>query len=272
MLAKVRDGSRQLRREIPAHALFAIWCRVASRLDLRVARLIGCRRSIRETGARSMRVVAGELRGRRLCSAPGRETRPTSERARAGLFDWLGPRVAGARVLDLFAGTGALGIEALSRGASDAVFVERSRGALRALRENLADAGARARARASSSATSARGLGARVLAGASASTSCLPIRPTRADWLARLLACNGLAELLESRCDRDRRALALRSPAGARGAAALRGSKRYGETAFDWYERRRPRRPSREGRNHERETRRGVSRRASIRSRTGTST
>src|SRR5882762_4711784 len=144
MLAKVCDGSRQLRREFPAHALFAVWCRVARRLDLRVARLIGCRRSVRETGARFMRVVAGELRGRRLSSPPGRETRPTSERARAGLFDWLGARVAGARVLDLFAGSGALGIEALSRGASESVFVESNGAAVRAVRENLAGLGATA--------------------------------------------------------------------------------------------------------------------------------
>ena len=77
-----------------------------------------------------MRVVAGELRGRRMHSVPGRDTRPTSDRARAGLFDWLGGRADDARVLDLFAGTGALGIEALSRGAREAVFVERGRGAL----------------------------------------------------------------------------------------------------------------------------------------------
>src|SRR5499427_9858939 len=110
---------------------------VGHRLDPRFVRLVGCRALGPRTGASSMRVVSGELRGRRLLAAPGRETRPTSDRAKAGLFDWIGPRVAGARVLDLFAGTGALGIEALSRGAREAVFVERSRGALRALRRNL---------------------------------------------------------------------------------------------------------------------------------------
>jgi 16S rRNA (guanine(966)-N(2))-methyltransferase RsmD len=95
-----------------------------------------------------MRVVAGELRSRRLHTVAGRETRPTSDRARAGLFDWLGPRrLDGARVLDLFAGTGALGIEALSRGASEAVFVERARGALRVLRRNLDELGLDERAR-----------------------------------------------------------------------------------------------------------------------------
>jgi 16S rRNA (guanine966-N2)-methyltransferase len=83
-----------------------------------------------------MRVIAGRLGGRRLRSPPGRRTRPTSERVREALFSMLG-EVSGARVLDLYAGTGALGIEALSRGAASAVFVERDAAAARVLRENL---------------------------------------------------------------------------------------------------------------------------------------
>ncbi|HEV2974681.1 MAG TPA: 16S rRNA (guanine(966)-N(2))-methyltransferase RsmD [Solirubrobacteraceae bacterium] len=83
-----------------------------------------------------MRVVAGELGGRRLQAPRGRGTRPTSERVREALFAMLGD-VERASVLDLFAGSGALGIEALSRGAADAVFVERDALALRALRANL---------------------------------------------------------------------------------------------------------------------------------------
>lgn len=71
-----------------------------------------------------MRVIAGRLGGRRLKAPPGRTTRPTSERVREALFSMLGA-VEGTSVLDLFAGTGALGIEALSRGAQSAVFVER---------------------------------------------------------------------------------------------------------------------------------------------------
>jgi 16S rRNA (guanine(966)-N(2))-methyltransferase RsmD len=86
-----------------------------------------------------MRVVAGRLRGRRLHAARGRTTRPTTDRARAGLFDWLGARVAGARILDLYAGTGSLGIEALSRGAEHVTFVERDPGARAALERNRAD-------------------------------------------------------------------------------------------------------------------------------------
>lgn len=88
-----------------------------------------------------LRVIAGELRGRRLVAPPGRSTRPTRGRIRESLFDLLAGTPEGARVLDLFAGSGALGIEALSRGASHAVFVESARAPLRALRENLATLG-----------------------------------------------------------------------------------------------------------------------------------
>jgi 16S rRNA (guanine(966)-N(2))-methyltransferase RsmD len=83
-----------------------------------------------------MRVIAGELGGRRLQAPRGSSTRPTSDRVREALFAMLGV-LAGASVLDLFAGSGALGIEALSRGAAEAVFVERSEPALRALGANL---------------------------------------------------------------------------------------------------------------------------------------
>lgn len=84
-----------------------------------------------------MRVIAGSAKGVRLAPVPA-GIRPVSDRAREGLFSSLGAELVQARVLDLFAGTGALGIEALSRGASRAVFVERNRAAIRALRENLA--------------------------------------------------------------------------------------------------------------------------------------
>ena len=83
-----------------------------------------------------MRVIAGTLGGRRLKAPAGRATRPTSDRVREALFATLG-EIGGARVLDVFAGTGALGIEALSRGAARAVFVERDAGAAAVLRENL---------------------------------------------------------------------------------------------------------------------------------------
>jgi 16S rRNA (guanine966-N2)-methyltransferase len=84
-----------------------------------------------------MRVIAGSAKGIRLARVPA-GVRPVSDRAREGLFSSLGAWVPGAKVLDLFAGTGALGIEALSRGAERATFVERARPALGTLRENLA--------------------------------------------------------------------------------------------------------------------------------------
>jgi len=84
-----------------------------------------------------MRVIAGTHGGRRLKAPGGRRTRPTSDRVREALFAMLGP-LAGELVLDLFAGTGALGIEALSRGAGRAVFVERDGAAAAVLAENLA--------------------------------------------------------------------------------------------------------------------------------------
>jgi 16S rRNA (guanine966-N2)-methyltransferase len=86
-----------------------------------------------------MRVVAGVYGGRRLRAPRGQATRPTSDRVREALFSTLGDVVVGAQVLDLFAGSGALGIEALSRGAAGAVFVERDPTVVAVLRANLSD-------------------------------------------------------------------------------------------------------------------------------------
>jgi len=82
-----------------------------------------------------VRVIAGIAKGRRLRAASG--TRPTADSVKEALFSTLGPRVAGSRVLDLYAGSGALGIEALSRGAETATFVERDPRAVSAIRSNL---------------------------------------------------------------------------------------------------------------------------------------
>ncbi|MDI3522165.1 MAG: hypothetical protein PWP43_347 [Bacillota bacterium] len=84
-----------------------------------------------------MRIIAGRERGRRLLCPAGRRVRPTSDRVREALFDILQHRVPGAKVLDLFAGTGALGIEALSRGARCAVFVDNHPASLAVVRANL---------------------------------------------------------------------------------------------------------------------------------------
>jgi 16S rRNA (guanine(966)-N(2))-methyltransferase RsmD len=93
-----------------------------------------------------MRVIGGEFRSRRLSSIPGLATRPTPDRLRETLFDILGAQVEGAVFLDAYAGTGAVGIEALSRGAARAVFIERGRAAVKVLRENLASLGIEDRA------------------------------------------------------------------------------------------------------------------------------
>jgi len=88
-----------------------------------------------------MRIVAGLYGGRRIRAPSGDTTRPTVERVREALFNRLGREVLGARVLDAYAGSGALGIEALSRGARSAVFVEKARSAAQVLRANLASIG-----------------------------------------------------------------------------------------------------------------------------------
>ena len=84
-----------------------------------------------------LRIVAGNWRSRLLDIADVEGLRPTSERIRETLFNWLAPTLHGSRCLDLYAGTGALGLEALSRGAAEAVFVERSPVAARQLQKNI---------------------------------------------------------------------------------------------------------------------------------------
>jgi 16S rRNA (guanine(966)-N(2))-methyltransferase RsmD len=88
-----------------------------------------------------MRIIAGSFRSRALEAPAGLATRPTSDRLRETLFNVLAPRIKGAAFLDLYAGSGAVGIEALSRGAAQAVFVERAPAALKVVRANLARLG-----------------------------------------------------------------------------------------------------------------------------------
>lgn len=85
-----------------------------------------------------MRVIAGKYRSRVLHAPRGQDTRPTSDRLRETLFNVLAPRLEGAVFLDLYAGSGAVGMEALSRGAREAIFVERAEAPLKAIRANLA--------------------------------------------------------------------------------------------------------------------------------------
>jgi 16S rRNA (guanine966-N2)-methyltransferase len=94
----------------------------------------------------SMRVIGGEFRSRALKSLPGLDVRPTPDRLREALFNVLAPRIQGITFADLYAGTGAVGIEALSRGALKAIFVEQSHAAVRVIRENLRELGIGTRA------------------------------------------------------------------------------------------------------------------------------
>lgn len=88
-----------------------------------------------------MRIIAGKAKGMRLTSVPGMQTRPTADRVREALFSILGPAVAGSRFLDLYAGNGAVGLEALSRGAERVIWVEMNRGATRTIRTNVEKTG-----------------------------------------------------------------------------------------------------------------------------------
>ena len=93
-----------------------------------------------------MRVIGGEFRSRRLKSLPGLDTRPTPDRLRETLFNVLAARIADSVFMDIYAGTGAVGIEALSRGARRCVFIEKDRRAVEVIRENLATLGLESRA------------------------------------------------------------------------------------------------------------------------------
>jgi len=88
-----------------------------------------------------MRIIAGEMRGRQLKTVEGIQTRPTSDKVKGAIFNILGNKVLDARVLDLFAGTGNLAIEALSRGSHDAVLVEKSRDAHQVIQKNIEQMG-----------------------------------------------------------------------------------------------------------------------------------
>ena len=88
-----------------------------------------------------LRVIGGALRGRRIQTLSGGAVRPTADRVREALFDILGPSVVGADFLDVYCGTGAVGIEALSRGAASVAFIEQGIEVVQLLRKNLAIAG-----------------------------------------------------------------------------------------------------------------------------------
>lgn len=182
-----------------------------------------------------MRVVAGRFRGRLLRAFPGDVTRPTSDRARGGLFDWVGPRVEGAVILDLFAGTGALGIEALSRGATHATFVERGRGPGAALRRNLSELGLEAEAELLGR-DAGWALGA--LARRGARFDLVFADPPYSSKLAdRLLRTPALPELMPIGGELYLEQSIREEPLAGTDALALREARSWGETRFHRYER-----------------------------------
>jgi 16S rRNA (guanine966-N2)-methyltransferase len=180
-----------------------------------------------------MRVVAGEYRGRRLETLRGTATRPTSERARAGLFDWLGPSVIEASVLDLFAGSGALGIEALSRGARCATFVERSRAAMLVLRRNIEALGLE-----DQSVLIARDV-SRCLAQPPEERFDLVLAdpPYTGEWADRLASDPRVLNFLAPGGTLIVERAARSEPIQPAPGLHRTGEKTYGETAFDRYER-----------------------------------
>ncbi len=180
-----------------------------------------------------MRVIAGQLRGRRIDAPRGAAVRPTYDRVRESVFDILGPRVEGARVLDLFAGSGALGIECLSRGAESVTFVEKDRAVLgRAPGQHRGARSLRAR-RSCSTATPSGSCREAVPGGP---FDLVFVDPPYASGLAG----TALA-LLSSRADLAPGALVVvehargDGPGDACGALALTRSERYGSTEVSFF-------------------------------------
>src|ERR687885_2553114 len=139
-LASRRDGHARIERALAARAQLQ---RVAGRDVCRERARVGDGvrlRSVPRRPARAaalMRIIAGQRKGHTIFAPKGRDTRPTSDRVRENVFNIVAPWIEGARVLDLYAGSGAMGLEALSRGAASAVFVESDPDAVRAIERNL---------------------------------------------------------------------------------------------------------------------------------------
>jgi 16S rRNA (guanine966-N2)-methyltransferase len=180
-----------------------------------------------------VRIIAGALKGRRLITPRGATTRPTADQVRIALMDALAPRLAGARLLDVFAGAGGVGLEALSRGAAHVTFVERDRRALGALRDNIAALGVRARARVLGE-DAVRALDRLARAGALFDLAFLdpPYERDLADPVlerlgsGRLIVVGGLVVVQH---------LTKRPPAAAAGALRAFRTRRFGETTLTFF-------------------------------------
>jgi 16S rRNA (guanine(966)-N(2))-methyltransferase RsmD len=180
-----------------------------------------------------MRIIAGALKGRRLVTPRGDTTRPTADQVRIALMDTLTPRLPDARVLDLFAGAGGVGLEALSRGAAHATFVERDPRAVAALRENIEALGVGALARVR------RGDVLRELAALDRAGERFDIvfldPPYDADLVETTLQSLGGGGLLAPAGLVVAQHFTKRAPAGAIGALASLRTRRFGETTLTFY-------------------------------------
>ena len=180
-----------------------------------------------------MRIIAGALKGRRLVTPRGDTTRPTADQVRIALMDTLTPRLPAARVLDLFAGAGGVGLEALSRGAAHATFVERDPRAVAALRANIEALGVGALARVR------RGDVLRELAALDRAGEQFDIvfldPPYDADLVETTLQSLGGGGLLAPAGLVVAQHFTKRAPAAAIGALASVRTRRFGETTLTFY-------------------------------------
>jgi 16S rRNA (guanine966-N2)-methyltransferase len=183
-----------------------------------------------------VRVIGGSARGRRLVAPPGRDVRPTSDRVREAMFSSLAEVVPGASVLDLYAGSGALSVEALSRGAAAALLVERDARAVAAATRNLELAGVADRGRLRRGDAAAAARAAAALPGAP--FDLVLVDPPYAEplgavyeLLAALAAGGGLAAGAVVVVERDRRDPDLDVPPPA-GMLALDRRRTYGDTVL----------------------------------------
>jgi 16S rRNA (guanine(966)-N(2))-methyltransferase RsmD len=180
-----------------------------------------------------MKIIAGALKGRRLVTPRGATTRPTADQVRIALLDALGPWLGEARVLDLFAGAGGVGLEALSRGAAHATFVERDPRALAALVENVRALGVGASARILR-APVARALDRLAAAGERFAIVFLD-PPYDADLVAGTLGRLGAGDLLARGAVVVAQHPTKRPPPAAAGALTAFRARRFGETTLTFF-------------------------------------
>lgn len=181
-----------------------------------------------------MRVIAGSARGRRLKTPRGMGTRPTPDRVREALFSSVAADVPGAVVLDLFAGTGALGIEALSRGAAWATFVERDPRVAAVLEDNVATAGVADRSEVlrSEAVAVVRRLPSRRYTMVFCDPPYAEPLPSVLGLVDALHDAGGLAAAATVVIERDRRDPALASLRERRGVLAVQRQRSYGDTVL----------------------------------------